>query len=165
MKQGLFIGRFQPFHNGHLKCIKDALNHVDHIIIGIGSSQYSDQKENPFTAEEREEMIQSALEEANIKDFSIYFIPDINNDDKWVEHVESLVPDFEIAYTGNDHTARLFEEKGYEVKQVDFVEGINGTSIRDMMFEGMPWENFVPEVVKEKLLRIKAVKRIKKIFK
>jgi len=165
MKRGFFIGRFQPFHKGHLKCIKDALNEVEHIIIGIGSSQYSDVKENPFTADERAEMIQAALKQENITDYTIFFVPDINNDEIWVKHVEGLIPDFQIVYTGNDHTAKLFEEKGYGINIVNFVEGVNGTSIRDAMVKGDEWEKLVPEPVLEILNNIKAVKTLKKIFR
>ncbi|MEM3079801.1 MAG: adenylyltransferase/cytidyltransferase family protein, partial [Thermoproteota archaeon] len=51
--RGLFIGRFQPFHLGHLKAVEYIINRVDEVIIGIGSAQYSHTLENPFTAGER----------------------------------------------------------------------------------------------------------------
>ena len=53
MKRGLFIGRFQPFHLGHLKDIKRAIQEVDELVIGVGSSNEECTKENPFTVEER----------------------------------------------------------------------------------------------------------------
>ena len=65
---GLCIGRFQPFHLGHLSAIKQALKKVDKLYIGIGSSQYDHEEYNPFTAEERREMIQRALEENGLSD-------------------------------------------------------------------------------------------------
>ena len=49
VKRGVFIGRFQPFHNGHLEAIKKLLIEVDELIIMIGSSQYSHSFDNPFT--------------------------------------------------------------------------------------------------------------------
>ena len=51
--KALYIGRFQPFHKGHLKILQKLAKKYDEIIIGIGSSQYSNTLENPFTSEER----------------------------------------------------------------------------------------------------------------
>ena len=31
--RGLYIGRFQPFHNGHLQAIKYVLENVDELVI------------------------------------------------------------------------------------------------------------------------------------
>lgn len=59
---GLLIGRFQPFHMGHLSAVKFALSQVEKLWIGIGSSNKSHEKRNPFTADERKEMILSSLD-------------------------------------------------------------------------------------------------------
>ena len=50
---GLLIGRFQPFHLGHLEALKFALSKVDNLWLGLGSSNKSIEKSNPFSAEER----------------------------------------------------------------------------------------------------------------
>ena len=50
---GLLIGRFQPFHLGHLDALRFALSKVDKLWIGLGSSNKPLQKNNPFSAEER----------------------------------------------------------------------------------------------------------------
>jgi len=36
-KRGLFVGRFQPFHKGHLRAVKDILGKVDELVIVVGS--------------------------------------------------------------------------------------------------------------------------------
>jgi nicotinamide-nucleotide adenylyltransferase len=54
---GLLIGRFQPFHLGHLEALQFALSKVDKLWVGLGSSNKSIEKNNPFTAEQRKEMI------------------------------------------------------------------------------------------------------------
>ncbi|NYZ79420.1 adenylyltransferase/cytidyltransferase family protein, partial [Candidatus Micrarchaeota archaeon] len=59
--RGLFIGRFQPFHNGHLKGIEWALKRCDELIIAVGSTQRSFDRMDLFTAGERIEMIRRAL--------------------------------------------------------------------------------------------------------
>ena len=45
---GFLIGRFQPFHLGHLEAIKFALSKVEHLHVGIGSSNKSHEKRNPL---------------------------------------------------------------------------------------------------------------------
>ena len=48
MKRGVFVGRFQPFHKGHLEFIKKILKEVEELIIIVGSSQFSHRIDNPF---------------------------------------------------------------------------------------------------------------------
>ena len=60
---GFLIGRFQPFHLGHLEAIKFALTKVEHLHVGIGSSNKSHEKRNPFTADERKKMILSSTDD------------------------------------------------------------------------------------------------------
>src|SRR3989344_9068459 len=126
MTTGLFIGRFQPFHKGHLQDIKDALNEVDELIIAIGSSQFSHTEENPFSVEERIEMIEDTLIANDISDYTIFPIPDIGNYNKWVEHIELIVPQFDVVFTGNELTEKLFREKKYKAIKVKIMEGIDG---------------------------------------
>ncbi len=76
VKRGLMIGRFQPFHIGHLKSIEQILNEVDEIIIAIGSAQYSHSMNNPFTAGERVMMVHAALREYNFDLSRVFIIPD-----------------------------------------------------------------------------------------
>ena len=131
MKRGLFIGRFQPFHFGHLKDIKNALNEVDELIIGIGSSQEKHTKENPFSVEERIELIDYVLAAEDIGNYTIFPIPDFFDDEKWVGHIEALVPKFDVVFTGNDWTERCFKKKGCKVKKIKQIEGISSTIIRN----------------------------------
>jgi nicotinamide-nucleotide adenylyltransferase len=58
--RGLYVGRFQPFHLGHLDAIKYTLKEVDELVIVIGSAQYSHNANNPFTAGERLVMVRQA---------------------------------------------------------------------------------------------------------
>ncbi|MBV9668355.1 MAG: adenylyltransferase/cytidyltransferase family protein, partial [Nitrososphaeraceae archaeon] len=61
--RGLFVGRFQPFHLGHLATIKFALSHIEELVVVIGSAQKSHEIRNPFTAGERIQMIKDSLNE------------------------------------------------------------------------------------------------------
>jgi len=76
---GLFIGRFQPLHHGHLYILNKILKSNKKIKIGIGSSQASNTFNDPFTKTERQEFIKAALQKRNIPQhrYEIYYIPDI----------------------------------------------------------------------------------------
>ena len=39
VKRGLYVGRFQPFHLGHLGAVKSILEDVEELVIVIGSAQ------------------------------------------------------------------------------------------------------------------------------
>ena len=53
----VFIGRFQPFHNGHLEVIRTALSKAKKVLVLVGSSNQPRTPKNPFTFEERRNMI------------------------------------------------------------------------------------------------------------
>ena len=161
MKRGLFIGRFQPFHLGHLEDIKTASKEVDDLIIGIGSSNEEQTKENPFTTNERIEMIDLVLPANGIKNYLVYPIPDFGDDKKWVKHIETLVPKFHVIYTGNKWTEECFKETKYKIKKVKIIKGISSTIIRNMMIKGMDWFSLVPKEVIDYISEIDGVERIK----
>lgn len=164
MSTGLYIGRFQPFHLGHLSAIQQALKEVDELIIGIGSAQYHHTPENPFTAEERQKMIESSLKEADLLEkCRIYSIPDIHNDQKWVEHVQNIVPSFESVFVGEEGLVKeLFENAKIPVKIVQKEVSISATAIRKAMIEEGKWKNALHPSVASFLESIQATERLKK---
>jgi len=163
--KALFIGRFQPFHMGHLNTIKHISIRYKEVIIGIGSSQYKELSENPFSSEERKDMIKKTLEKNNIKNYRIVLIPDIHNPPKWVEHVISIISDFDVVITNNSFTKKLFLEKGYSVEGTPLFskEKFSGKEIRKRIFNGEKWEDLVPKEVEEYIKKIKGLRRIKDI--
>jgi bifunctional NMN adenylyltransferase/nudix hydrolase len=60
-KTGIYIGRFQPVHLGHLKTIEVMLKMCENIIISIGSANRPKTIENPWHESHREEMIKTAV--------------------------------------------------------------------------------------------------------
>ena len=163
----LYLGRFQPFHNGHLELIKYIKDKYEEIIIGVGSAQYQNDFNNPFSFKERKMMIEESLKGNNINNFSIFKIPDIHNYSKWVSHVESLVPKFEYVVTNNELNAKLFKNKGYKIIKTPLYDRKNfsGIKIRDNIFLDKPWKDFIPKQVIKIIEEIEGVKRIKDAYK
>jgi len=162
-KRALFIGRFQPFHNGHLRVVKEALEEFDELVIAIGSAQYFNTKGNPFSADEREEMIKEALEKENIKNAFIAKIDDINCNGTYVSHVEREIPKCAAIFCGSEKTKTLFSKAGYDVRELGRYYDINATGIREKIIKGESWEELVPKKIAEYIKKIKGVERVKKI--
>lgn len=168
MTTALFIGRFQPFHKAHLQDIKNILKECDELIIAIGSSQYSGTEDNPFSTEERIEMIEDVLISEDIGDYTLFPVPDVGDDSRWVEEIITLVPNFDVVYTGNDWTENCFKsykKKQFAVKKIKLIPGVNSTTVRDRILKNKNWQELVPEKIAEFIGKVKGVERIKRIFK
>jgi len=159
--RGLLIGRYQPFHRGHLDVLWETLERCDELIVGIGSAQDSHTLDNPFTAGERVEMILRCLGKERARTI-IVPIPDINRYAIWVSHVESLVPPFEVVFSNNSLTKSLFEEAEYKVFPTKIYDRskYSGSEIRERMLNNRPWEDLVPEQIVEFLKGLDAAGRL-----
>ena len=115
MKRGFYIGRFQPYHNGHQSVLEHIAGKVDEIIIGVGSAQLSHQMDNPFTAGERVLMITRSLNHLGCP-FYVIPIEDIQRNALWVAHVRSMAPPFDICYSSNPLVVQLFREAAVKVQ-------------------------------------------------
>jgi len=71
IKHSLFIGRFQPFHKGHKKLIQTVLDEGKFPLIALRDTGIN--KDNPYTIEERKEMIYNVFGDR----IRIIVIPDI----------------------------------------------------------------------------------------
>ena len=164
--RGLYIGRFQPFHNGHKAAVEYISSEVDELIIGIGSSQLSHEVLHPFTAGERVLMITRALSHLNIPLY-VLPIPDVHRNAIWVSHVLSMVPQFDVVYSSNPQVIRLFREAGIEVRSPPMYERstLSGTHIRKLLLSGGDWEEFVPAETAEIIKSVDGVSRIIDISK
>jgi nicotinamide-nucleotide adenylyltransferase len=164
MKRGLFVGRFQPFHKGHLEVIKRILSEVDELIIIVGSSQYSHRLDNPFTAGERIIMIRRALEEIEIKFSRIWIIPvpDVHQHSLWVSQIICYSPNFDVVYANEPLTKRLFIEAHFEAKSIPFIkrDHYSATEIRKRILNGEKWEKLVPPSVFKFIKSIKGDSRL-----
>lgn len=161
MTTGLFIGRFQPFHNAHLIDIKNALKEVDKLLILIGSAQYSHTKDNPFSVNERKTMIKAVLKASDTKNCKIFTLADINDDSKWVDYVKMNLPKFDVVFSGNLRVIRLFKEKNFPIKKIKLIKNINGTKIREKILKDKNWQDDVPKVIVRFIEGVDGVKRIR----
>jgi len=147
--KALIIGRFQPLHNGHVSLIDYAIQHFDFLHIGIGSSQYHDTFENPYTNEQRQEMLKLYFSSQNYSSYAIHSIPDIHDPPNWVSHLTTIISDFEVVITNNTQTKTLFKQAGKNVicPGLQNRQQLKGAFIRTCMLTHQPWEEFVPQSI------------------
>lgn len=88
----VFIGRFQPFHNGHKAVVDEALKRADNVIMLIGSANLPRSLRNPFSVSERTAMIKNAYSEADAARIHCVGLDDaLYNDTRWLKYVQACV--------------------------------------------------------------------------
>lgn len=162
---GLLIGRFQPFHLGHLEALRFALSKVDKLWLGLGSSNKSPEKNNPFSAEERKEMILSSIDDSMKEKISIYFIPDLDNHVKWIEKIDTIVPKFDIVFSNDELTNHLYSKRNVQVVSIPFLKRneLSGTNVRDLIISDQNWNVLVPKGTENFLINNNAKERLKNL--
>jgi bifunctional NMN adenylyltransferase/nudix hydrolase len=140
----VFIGRFQPFHNGHKAVVDAALEKAKEVIIVVGSSFASRTIRNPFTFDERKSMIKAVFPQENVKVVPVSDYP--YDDNKWVAAIQGVVYSA-MKYTpnpmkiglighekdGTSYYLKIFPTWGSE--SVPNVDGIHATDIRNDLFD------------------------------
>jgi bifunctional NMN adenylyltransferase/nudix hydrolase len=169
---GIYIGRFQPFHLGHLQTVKQALDRIEELIVILGSDRVASDIRNPWNAQERIEMFESCLSAEDFK--RIHFLPIrdwLYSDNMWLSTVQQKV--FEI--TMRSSSVAVFghrkDSSSYYLElfpQWDYIEtgnyqNLNSTDIRWAYFdpENQQYLAYVPEGVGQILKAFQSSERYK----
>ncbi len=157
-KIGLVIGRFQPFHLGHLYLIQKALENAEKIIIAVGSSNVHD-SDNPLSYEARVEIIEKVIEEEKLSNKVLKIVPspDDPSDNEWLKKLVEQTGRFDIEIGNNDWTNNILEQAGYKVLRIPYFERDihQGVLIRQIIEQDGLWQERVPKYL---------VPQIKKAF-
>lgn len=156
------MGRFQPFHLGHLKAIKWILERCEKVTIVIGSSRESFTERNPFTVEERKEMVERSLKEEGVGEekYEIIGIPDVFDCKRWVKSILNKAK-FEVVFTRNLWVKQCFDLFEIPVKEHPMFREYSARKIRRMMIEDKDWERLIPNGSGRTIKYIDFKKRLK----
>ncbi|ARN22831.1 bifunctional nicotinamide-nucleotide adenylyltransferase/Nudix hydroxylase [Piscinibacter gummiphilus] len=136
------VGRFQPFHFGHLALLHHALSLAPKVMVVIGSAFQARSPKNPFTWRERSEMIRLALGEADAARVSFLPVRDHYDEARWVTTVQAgvtlgLPQGSSVALVGHfkDATSGYLRAfAGWSVVPLPRVREADGTGMRDALF-------------------------------
>ena len=167
MVRALYVGRFQPPHTGHTKAIEQIMKKVDELVIIIGSAQHSHSIDNPFTAGERITMLRAALDEIGIAPSRYYLIPvpDAPMHAVWVSEVKSYSPPFDLVYSNEPLTSRLFREACIKVDRIPLFkrEVYSATEVRRRILADEDWKELLPKSIVKIIESIGGVDRLKEL--
>lgn len=162
-KRALYLGRFQPLHLGHWWMIRHLSEHYD-VVLAIGSSEAPLSASNPFSCAERVEMITRTFLAAGLSVPALYEVPDIPEDDAYVDHVIGIVGAVDLLVSAEqDWTRDLFAKRGYEIEYVGRQQRISATEVRRRMRMGEDWQSLLPRPVAEFLEELGAEQRLREL--
>lgn len=139
-----YIGRFQPYHLGHDMVIKEALKISERLVILVGSSNQPRTPKNPWTFEERRQMILESLPQECRNRISIEPLRDrIYNEEQWLSDVQQIVHKHRhgatriglIGYTKDDSSYYLKKFPQWIYVEAAVKETINATDLRHAYFK------------------------------
>jgi nicotinamide mononucleotide adenylyltransferase len=134
--------RLQPYHLGHMEFISRMFARFrGNVWIGIGSSQYSRTARNPFTYEERRDMILNNIHDPRLRVFPVM---DINSPPHWANHVLNTAKEYGLdekvtICAGSEYDVCLFKLVQCETKVLDRKEQrytTSGSAVRLLLEVG-----------------------------
>lgn len=141
----VFIGRFSPFHRAHYSIVQEALKQADTAIVILGSARKARDPKNPWTVEQREDMMRKTLTpEENARVKTIHMQDYLYNDNLWLANLQLQVSDIvgdsvEVALIGHayDHSSyylKLFPQWTFiSYNNLDKIP--HATTLRNHYFE------------------------------
>ena len=163
-RYAIVIGRFQPFHFGHLRIIEEALRTADRVIVVVGSARQPRSVKNPFTLDERERMVRAALRNHDQLRVSVVGVRDSPyNDQIWIASIQGAV-DRLVSHDGADPArakialvGHLKDGSSYYLKlfpKWEFVgqhsvDSIHATEVRSLYFDPERRGQLPPESLPE----------------
>ncbi|HMV81154.1 MAG TPA: bifunctional nicotinamide-nucleotide adenylyltransferase/Nudix hydroxylase [Leptospiraceae bacterium] len=141
-KGAVYIGRFQPPHKAHIQTVEKALELAEKAVIIAGDYKSARSVKNPFTFDERKEMLLGCLKKEDSERVIFCPVRNFPNDDSlWTVSIKKEVSAHireNLCITGHvkdssSYYLKLFPE--WEFESIDLISDLNATDIRNIFFQ------------------------------
>ena len=152
MKAGIFIGRFQPVHQGHIHALGIAASQVEKLFILVGSANQCRSIRNPWTFQERSQMLRTKLHAAGVRNYEILPLNDYRySNTQWMSDVRATAEHYDMGTPtlfghmkeGNDYLTWFPD---WKFKSIEAQYNVSATDVRLAMF--LENDPLMPETVK-----------------
>jgi len=180
MKYGLFMGRFQPLHKGHLKVMLKIIKEVEYLVVGIVNPDPKDTinfkdfapVKNPFNFWERYRMIQESLKESGVEMSKVYIVPsyppslyDDGKFERFLPKKDETIIYLPVKKDSGKWNIEGLTERGWNVRSFKVKNSISATEVRRRIAEDENWEELVPKAVAKIIKEVDGINRIKNLKK
>lgn len=150
--KAVYLGRFQPFHEGHRGVIDRYREEFEEFVIVIGSADKSREQENPLTFEERKEIIEGCYPELEILPLEDEGKTEEGNR-KWAAKLEEKTGGDAVISRNSLVQELVREHTSMEVEEPDKIgpDSYSGTEVRRRIQSGEEWRYLVPDCCKEEI--------------
>jgi bifunctional NMN adenylyltransferase/nudix hydrolase len=139
------IGRFQPFHHGHVALLNEALARAPRVVVVLGSAHQARSPRNPFSWQERAEMIRLTVPEPERRRVEFLPLRDLYDEARWVvavrEGVQRRVGPGNITLVGHfkDATSDYLRRFApWQLLHLPRQHRVDATHLRAALFECAP---------------------------
>lgn len=138
----VLIGRFQPFHYGHLALLQQALQAAQQVVVVLGSAYQARSPKNPFTWQERAALITESLSPQDAARVHCVPVRDYYDEPRWVQAVTAAVHSqvpagARVALVGHfkdTSSSYLARFPNWELLSLPRQGDFDGTPIRDIFW-------------------------------
>lgn len=107
----VFIGRFQPLHLSHQEVIESARSLAENVLVLVGSANSPRSVRNPFTFDERKEMINSIFPDVIVRPIADHTY----NDTGWMVQVQDVVKDVALELNNPNKNVTIMGMKDLKI--------------------------------------------------
>lgn len=164
---GVYWGRFNPPHIGHIALIKKLVKKVDSLIIAIGSAKEKNTKRNPFDGNERKMMLKTYLKDEGIDRVKVICVPDGKSYYSSIKNLIKKCSKFGILFTDKEVIIKEMAkiDKNILVKRIKRTGRISSTILRNNIAKDQKWEHLTGKNVVKIIKRLNGIERIKAAYK
>lgn len=169
----VLIGRFQPVHQAHLALLGQALAHARRVVVVLGSAHAARSVRNPFTWQERRDMLVASVSTADARRIRCVPVRDYYDEPVWAQAVIAAVAESAhsaglassvaaaapsiclVGHFKDASSSYLRSFPDWALQETERLGSVDATPLREAWLAGAPasrWDSDLPDASRQFLL-------------